>query len=105
MTINDKSIWDRAYLNEYLGLTEDTNIWEYISEKEYQILRPLTENTIPSMAISTIKKNADGLPIRAKYRIVMLGNLDPHTWTKHDHFAPVMSQLEFRSMIASAVRL
>ena len=25
MTPNDKSIWDHAYLNEYLGLTEDTN--------------------------------------------------------------------------------
>ena len=56
MTENDKIIWDRAYLNEYLGLTEDTNTWEYISEKEYQILRPLTGNALPSMAISTIKK-------------------------------------------------
>ena len=84
MTPNDKSIWDHAYLNEYLGLTEDTNTWEYISEREYQILRPITGNALPSMAISTIKKDADGLPIRAKYRIVVLGNLDPHTWTKQD---------------------
>lgn len=105
MTENDKGIWDRAYLNEYLGLTEDTNTWEYISEKEYQILRPITGNALPSMAISTIKKDADGNPIRAKYRIVVLGNLDPHAWTKQDCFAPVMSQLEFRSLIASAVKL
>ena len=105
MTPNDKSIWDHAYLNEYLGLTEDKNTWEYISEREYQILRPITGNALLSMAISTIKKDADGLPIRAKYRIIVLGNLDPHTWTKQDCFAPVMSQLEFRSMIASAVRL
>ena len=26
----DKIIWDRAYLNEYLGLHEDTEAWEYI---------------------------------------------------------------------------
>ena len=52
MTENDEGIWDRAYLNEYLGLTEDTNTWEYISEKEYQILRPITGNALPSMAIS-----------------------------------------------------
>ena len=105
LTENDKSVWDRAYLNEYLGLTEDTHTWECITEKEYNILRPITGNALPSMAISTIKKNADGNPIRAKYRIVVLGNLDPHTWTKQDCFAPVMSQLEFRSLIASAVRL
>ena len=105
MNPNDNSIWDRVYLNEYLGLTEDTNTWEYITEKEYHLLRPITGNALPSMAISTIKKNTEGKPIRAKYRIVVLGNLDPHTRSKRDCFAPVMSQLEFRTMIASAVHL
>ena len=46
MSMNDRDIWDRAYLNEYLGLNKETNIWEYISEKEYQILRPITGNTL-----------------------------------------------------------
>ena len=64
---------------------------------------PITGNALPSMAISTIKKDSDCDPIRAKYRIVVLGNLDPHTWSKRDCFAPVMSQLEFRCLIASAV--
>ena len=31
MTPNDKSIWDRAHLNEYLGLTEDTGTRKYIT--------------------------------------------------------------------------
>ena len=57
------------------------------------------------MAISTIKKGADGHPIRAKYRIVVLGNLDPHTWSKRDCFALVMSQLKFRCLMAAVVRL
>lgn len=87
---NDKSIWDRAYLNEY-DITEDIHTW--------------TGNALPIMAISTIKKNTDGHPIRSKYRIVVLGNLDTHTWSKGGFFAPVMSQLEFGSMIAAAVRL
>jgi len=91
MNSNDKSIWDRAYLNEYLGLTEYTNTWEYITEKEYHILRPIVGNTLPGMAISTIKKNTEGHPIRVKYRIVGLGKLDPHTLSKQDCFAPVMS--------------
>ena len=105
MTGNDRSIWDLTYLNKYLGLTDDINTWEYISEKEYQKLRPLTGNALPSMAISTIKKDADGRPVRAKYRIVVLGNLDPRAWSKQDCFAPVMSYLEFRSLIASVVRM
>ena len=55
MNTTDKSIWECAYLNEYLGLTEDTNTWQYITECEYQLLRPITGNALPSMAISTIK--------------------------------------------------
>ena len=46
------------------------------------------------MAITTFKKNGKGNPTRAKYCIVALGNLDPHTWSKQDCFAPVSSQLE-----------
>ena len=95
MCLNDKSIWDRAYLQEYLGLHEDTETWSYLTEEEYQTLRPIHGNALPSMAIATIKRDANGNPQRAKYRIVALGNLDPHKWTKQDCYAPVMSQLEF----------
>jgi hypothetical protein len=42
--------------------------------------------------------------MRAKYRIVALGNLDPHNWSKEDCFAPVMSQLELRLLTALAVQ-
>jgi len=56
------------------------------------------------MAISTIKHDEFGRPKRAKYRIVALGNLDPHDWTKPDCYAPVMSMLELRLMISIAVK-
>lgn len=47
------------------------------------------------MAISTIKHDGDGKPIRAKYwMIVALGNLNPHNWSKNDCYAPVLSQME-----------
>ena len=81
---NDKAIWDRAYLHEYLGLTEDTGTWKYITEKDYHLLRPITGNALPSMTISTIKHDTNGKPIWAKYRIVALRNLDPHTCSKSD---------------------
>ena len=63
---NDKIIWDRAYLHEYLGLSEDTQTWKYVTEKEYQVLRPLVGNALPSMAVSTIKYDEQGNPKRAK---------------------------------------
>ena len=80
----DKLTWDRAYLEEYLGLHEDVKAWEYITEDEYQQLRPIAGTALPSMAVATIKRDEDGKPKRAKYRIVALGNLDPHLWTKTD---------------------
>ena len=46
------------------------------------------------MAISTIKRDGNGNPIRAKYRIVALGNMDPHNWDKADCYALVLSQAE-----------
>eukprot|EP00957_Ditylum_brightwellii_P069027 5239900-Ditylum_brightwellii.AAC.1 len=57
------------------------------------------------MAIATIKPDEYGKPQQAKYRIVVLGNMDPNNWTKNDCFAPVMSQLEFRLLIATAVQM
>jgi len=102
---NDKAIWDQSYLEEYLGLHEDTQTWEYITETEYRELCPLTGNALPSMAISKIKTDADGNPDRAKYRIVVLGNLDPHNWSSSDCFAPVLSPLELRLMISLATKL
>ena len=55
------------------------------------------------MAITPIKKDQDGHPIRCKYRLVVLGNLDPNNWSKSDCFAPVLSQLELRLLLTIAV--
>ena len=79
--------------------------WEYISEAEYKTLRPTVGNALPTYAISIIKKDEDGSPGRAKYRIVVLGNLDPHDWSKSKCFAPVMSQMELNLMISLACQL
>ncbi len=55
------------------------------------------------MAIATIKYDAQNKPKRAKYRIVVLGNHDYHTWSKDATTAPVMSQLELRLLTSLAV--
>ena len=100
MSKSDKNIWDKLYLEEYLGLHETTQIRECISEEEYQALRPVIGNALLSMAISQISKDKNGRPNHVKYHIVALGNLDPHDWTNSDCFAPVMSLLELCLLIA-----
>ena len=34
----DKEIWDKSYLEEYMGLHENTKTWDYITEDEYKTL-------------------------------------------------------------------
>jgi hypothetical protein len=96
----DKSIWDAAYDEEYDGL-ESLPTWDVISEAQYKLLSK-GKRTLPTMAIATIKYDANNRPKCAKYRLVVLGNLDYHTWSKESTAAPVMSQLELRLLTALA---
>ena len=57
------------------------------------------------MAISKVKTDEDGTPKRAKCQIVVLGNLDPYKWNNSDCFAPVLSALELKLLVALAVQL
>ena len=103
MSPNDRKIWDAAYAEEYFGL-HDLPAWTTLTEAEYQQNKTEYKTILPTMAISTIKHDEFGRPKRAKYRIVALGNLDPHDWTKPDCYAPVMSMLELRLMISIAIK-
>jgi len=101
MTPHDKKIWDEAYCEEYDGLVSIPT-WQVLTESQFKLLskgrRPL-----PSMAISTIKYDANNHPKRAKYWIVVLGNLDYHNWSKESTAAPVMSQLELQLLTSWAI--
>ena len=88
MTPNDEAIWNQSYMEEYLGLHETTHTWDYITEEEYLCLKKVLGKPLLTMAISKIKKDSNGNPQCAKYRIVVLGNLDPHNWSSSDCFAP-----------------
>jgi hypothetical protein len=101
MSSSDKAIWDAAYDEEYDGLTSLPS-WEVISEDKYQKLSK-GKKALPTMAIATIKYDENNKPKRAKYRIVVLGNLDYHTWSKEDTAAPVLSQLELRLLTSLAI--
>ena len=99
----DKQIWDSSYKEEYEGL-QNLETWEVITEEQYQYLKIHSNATLlPTMAISVIKKDGNGKPDRAKYRIVVLGNFDTYGWEKHECFAPVLAQHEMRLLINLAV--
>ena len=99
----DRITWDASYKEEYDGLVK-LDTWDFVTEEEYEKLKPIVGKALPSMAISTIKRDGDGKPVRAKYRIVALGNLDPHNWDKSECFAPVLSQPELRLLTAIATQ-
>jgi len=101
MNSNDQRIWGDAYSEEYDGLAS-LPTWEVLTEKQFKQLSKGIK-ALPSMAIATIKYDALVQPKQAKYRIVVLGNHDYHTWSKAATTAPVMSQLELQLLTSLAV--
>lgn len=89
------------YNEEFDGL-ESLPTWEVLLEEQYRQLGQQNK-ALPTMAIATIKYDANNCPKRAKYCLVVLGNLDYHTWSKEATAAPVMSQLELRVLTSLAV--
>jgi len=98
---SDQEIWNDAYAEEYDGLASIPT-WEIITEEQFKLLNK-GRKVLPTMAIATIKYDANNRLKRAKYRIVVLGNLDYNTWSKEATAAPVMSQLELRLLTSLAV--
>ena len=103
LSSSDRKMWDGAYSEEYMGL-KNLPAWITITEKDYLANKHKYGTLLSTMAISTIKYDELGRPKRAKYRIVALGNLDSHDWSKSDCFAPVMSLMELRLLTSIAVR-
>jgi len=101
MNSNDRRIWDAAYDEEYDSL-ESLPTWEVVSEAEFRQFSK-SQQALPTMAVAAIKYDSNNRPKRAKYRLVVLGNLDYHTWSKEATAAPVMSQLELRLLTSLAI--
>ena len=75
-----------------------------ITEAQFRKERHKYTDVLPSMAASKIKYDELGKPKRAKYRIVALGNYEKDRWSTSDCYAPVMSLLELRFLVALAVK-
>ena len=104
-TYVDRTIWLASYLEELQSLI-DMNTFDVITAAQY---RDLVEKhgikAIPTMNVFTIKYDGHGDPVRAKSRIVVLGNLDTQDYSKSDVYAPVASHYAVRFILYLAIRL
>jgi hypothetical protein len=98
---SDQAIWLEAYDEEFDGLNS-LPTWDVITEDQFKKLSKGIK-ALPSMAIATIKYNEFNRPKRAKYRIVILGNIDYHNWSRDATAALVMSQLELHILTSLAI--
>ena len=54
------------------------------------------------MCVMTIKRNENMAPVRAKSRIVVLGNLKGCLWEKSEKYAPVLQYSSLRFLASMA---
>lgn len=100
---SDKATWDQSYFEEYNGLV-NVGTCKMITEDNYKKLKHLVKKTLPTIVIVVIKKDRQGNPVRVKYRIVALGNLDPHDWSKDQCFAPILSHMESHLLLSLVLK-
>jgi hypothetical protein len=81
-----------------MGTFERLTLGQYRAYREKGAPR-----AIPSMCVLTIKKDENLLPLRAKSRIVVLGNHEDRAWSKSDKFAPVLRSDSLRYLVSLAV--
>ena len=101
----DRQVWLDAYNEEFDGLS-DLDVHSIITEEEYKAyVRKHGEAAmaIPTMNLFTIKNDKEGNPVRAKLRIVALGNLEKRIWSRGDRYAPVLSSTASRLLLSMAV--
>jgi hypothetical protein len=83
-------VWLQSYYKEKRGIEDMGTFWK-ITLGEYRTLRAKgAPKAIPTMCVLTIKKDNQLIPLRAKSRIVVLGNRETRDWSKSDCFAPVL---------------
>ena len=100
---SNRKILDRSCKEEYTVL-QKLDTWEIISEDKYKLLCKSVGPTISTIAIITTKRDKDGNPEGAKYRIYVLENLDLHNQEKSDCFAPALLAVELHFLINLAVK-
>jgi hypothetical protein len=86
----DREVWLQSYYKEKRGI-ESLGTFKHLTLVEYQALREKgAPKAILTMCVLTIKKDEQLMPLRAKSRIMVLGNRESREWSKSDQFALVL---------------
>ena len=83
----------------------DHEVYEKISKNQYLALSRSvkTPKATPSMCVLVVKNNKDGKSLRAKSRIVVLGNFEDHLYQKSQRYAQVLKYSSLRLLTDKAV--
>lgn len=100
----DRHVWLDSYKEEKGGL-ERLDVFERINKKQYLHLKRTGRigKALPSMCVLVVKPDKDGNPLRAKSRIVVLGNFEDRYYSKSQRYAPVLKYSSLRLLCSKAV--
>jgi hypothetical protein len=98
----DREVWLASYLEEHSGLVS-MDTMEVLTTSQYRNLKNAPK-AIPTMCVLTVKTDENNKPVRAKSRIVVLGNLEEREWTRPECYAPVLRQDSLRLLASLAVQ-
>ena len=100
----DREVWLQSYYEEKGGI-ESLGTFKRLTLGEYCALQEKgAPKAIPTMCVLTIKKEEQLLPLRAKSRIVVLGNPETREWSKRDQFALVLRFDSLHFLVSLAVQ-
>ena len=100
----DREVWLNSFYEEKDSI-ESMNTYRKITLGKYRALREKgAPRAIPTMYVLTIKRDENLLPVRAKTRIVVLGNHEDRVWSKSEKFAPVLRADSLRYIVSMAVQ-
>ena len=104
MAVNypDCKIRRQSYNGEKIVLRVGT--FERLTVQKYQsLVERGTPKAISSMCVLTVKRDEKLRPLRAKFRIVVLGNLEDRCWPKLQSFSQVLWLYLLQFLISLAV--
>ena len=97
----DRHTWLASYTEEYNGLVA-LDTFTTINRADLAA-SDFVGKPMPTMCVLTIKTDEFHNPVRAKSRIVVLGNLESRMWTTAECYAPVLRQDSLRLLTSIAV--
>jgi hypothetical protein len=98
----DRNTWLASYTEEYNGLVA-IDTFTTINRADLAA-SDFIGKPMPMMCVPTIKTDEFHNPVRAKSRIVVLGNLESRIWTTAECYAPALRQDSLRLLMSIAIK-